>query len=228
LSEETNHARTLLDEQIRYYRARASEYDATSIPPDGPVAASLRRVEAEVAALGIRGRVLELAAGTGQWTERLVASASELTAVDASPEMLRINAEKVGDRRVRYVVSDVFDLVPEPTWDVVFFSAWLSHVPATHFDAFWDLVAGLLAPGGRAIVVDEAAPGLGGEDWVDDHGGVVRRRLSDGSDYRAVKILWEPAELEQRLRSMGWEAEIHGIGVFLWGWASPPATARTR
>lgn len=221
MTEETNDARTLLDEQIRYYRARASEYDATSMPPEGPMAASLRRVQAAVAALGIRGRVLELAAGTGQWTELLVQTASELTAVDASPEMLRLNADKVRDSSVRYVVSDVFELEPRAEWDVVFFSAWLSHVPSSHFAAFWALVGGLLAPGGRAVFVDEAAPGLGGETWLDERGGVVHRELSDGSRYRAVKVLWAPETLAERLRELGWDAEVEADGVFLWGSATP-------
>jgi demethylmenaquinone methyltransferase/2-methoxy-6-polyprenyl-1,4-benzoquinol methylase len=225
LADDATEARALLDEQIRYYRARATEYDATSLPPDGPIASDLARVEAAVDELKPGGRVLELAAGTGQWTNRLARHAATLTAVDASPEMLRLNAEKVGDPRVQYVVSDIFELAPRPEWDVVFFSAWLSHVPSTHFDDFWRLVGGFLAPGGRAVFVDEAAPGLGHEEWLADEG-VVRRQLNDGSRYRAVKILWEPADLARRLGAIGWDAEVHGIGVFLWGSATRRPDAR--
>ena len=104
-----------------------------------------------------RGKVLELAAGTGQWTGLLAEYASELTAVDASPEMLRLNAEKTSDPRVRYLVSDVFAIRPDAVWDVVFFGFWLSHVPLGRFDAFWELISGLLTPRGRVFFVDEAA-----------------------------------------------------------------------
>jgi len=211
----------LLAEQVRYYRVRAAEYDGTSLPPDGPIAADLERVRSAVRSLGVRGRVLELAAGTGLWTALLVEHAEALTAVDASPEMLRLNAAKNPDPRIRYVVSDIFALQPEAVWDVVFFGAWLSHVPPGRFETFWNLVAGLLAPGGRAVFFDEASPGLGGEDWLDERSGIVRRQLNDGSRYRAVKVLWRPEELEQRLRSPGWNAEVHGAGVFYWGWAAP-------
>ncbi len=150
----------------------------------------------------------------------LAEDATEMTAVDASPEMLRLNAEKTRDPRVTYVVSDVFAIRPAATWDIVFFGAWLSHVPPGRFEAFWDLVARLLAPGGRAIFVDEVAPGLGNEEWVDERKGVILRRLGDGSTYRAVKVLWEPAALVDRLRGLGWDAEVRSVAPFLWGWAA--------
>ena len=210
----------ILDEQIRYYRARANEYDASSLPSEGPVADALDDVRSALRGLGLGGRVLELAAGTGLWTGLLAESASELVAVDASPEMLRLNADKTRDSRVRYLVSDIFALPAEPAWDVVFFGAWLSHVPAARFDGFWTLVGQLLVPGGRAVFVDEAAPGLGGEAWLADGVDVVRRRLDDGSAYRVVKILWQPRELAARLRALGWVAELHERGPFYWGWAS--------
>jgi SAM-dependent methyltransferase len=215
--------RALLDEQIRYYRARAGEYDATSAPPGDPFAANAERIRAAIREFAPTGRVLELAAGTGLWTSLLAELAPELTAVDASPEMLRLNAQKVADPRVRYVVSDIFALRPDAAWDVVFFAAWLSHVPPGHFDAFWELVAGLLAPGGRVFIVDEAPHALWAEDWVHDAPGVVRRTLNDGVVHRAVKIVWRPDELEERLRGLGWDARLETSGPFYWGSASRAA-----
>ncbi len=219
LSDRTSDESALIDEQIGYYRARADEYDATS-PTDDDFGRELERVRWAIRDLAPRGRVLELAAGTGLWTGLLAERATELTALDAAPETLRINAGKTADPRVRYVVSDVFALRPEPAWDVVFFGAWLSHVPPGRFEAFWDLVARLLAPGGRAIFVDEVAPGLGNEEWVDRRKGVVVRRLADGSAYRAVKVLWEPEALVERLRGLGWDADVRSVAPFLWGWAA--------
>jgi SAM-dependent methyltransferase len=213
--------RGILDEQIRYYRARAGEYDATAVESDDPLAGDVREVQSALRGLHLGGRILELAAGTGLWTRILAESASQFLAVDASPEMLERNAQRVGDARIRYDVADIFALRPDPTWDIVFFGLWLSHVPPGRFDEFWGLVQGLLAPGGRAVFVDEAAPGLGNEVWLDQASGVVRRQLGDGSRYRAIKVLWRPADLEDRLRGLGWSARIQVQGVFYWGWARP-------
>jgi ubiquinone/menaquinone biosynthesis C-methylase UbiE len=95
--------RQLIDEQIAYYRARAAEYDATSTPEGDPFAAHADRIRAALRSSAPRGRVLELAAGTGQWTGILHESADDLLVTDASPEMLELNRSRMGDwPNVRY------------------------------------------------------------------------------------------------------------------------------
>lgn len=209
--------RTLLDDQIRYYRARAAEYDATSTPEDDPFAADADRIREALHAFAPRGRVLELAAGTGQWTRLLAEYADELTVTDASPEMLELNAAKVGDPSIHYDVADAFALEASHDHEVVFFGFFLSHVPLGRFVAFWRALEGLLAPNGRVFFVDEAAHGLWDESWIES--GVVRRTLRDGTAHRAVKVLWEPAELRGRLTAMGWDASAQQEGPFYWGTA---------
>lgn len=81
-----------------------------------------------------------------------------LTVVDASPEMLAMNRQRVRDPRVRYVTADLFEWQPDRVYDVVFFGFWLSHVPPDRFAPFWLLVNRCLAPGGRAIFVDNLYP----------------------------------------------------------------------
>jgi demethylmenaquinone methyltransferase/2-methoxy-6-polyprenyl-1,4-benzoquinol methylase len=213
--------RELLDEQIRYYRARAAEYDETSpTPEDDRFAADADRIREALRAFGPRGRVLELAAGTGQWTGLLADHADELTVTDASPEMLELNRAKVGERdNTRFEVADAFALEPTSAFDTVFFGFFLSHVPPGRFEPFWGLVEGLLAPGGRVFFVDEGRHFLWREDWVDEDAGVVRRPLTDGTVHRAVKVLWSADELAGRLRGLGWDASVSNQGPFYWGTA---------
>jgi demethylmenaquinone methyltransferase/2-methoxy-6-polyprenyl-1,4-benzoquinol methylase len=102
-----------------------------------------------------RGEVRELACGTGQWTAELVRHASQVTAVDASPEMLTLASARVQGERARFVEADLFSWTPEQHYDVVFFSAWLSHVPPQRFDRFWALVDACLTDSGRVFLIDE-------------------------------------------------------------------------
>jgi demethylmenaquinone methyltransferase/2-methoxy-6-polyprenyl-1,4-benzoquinol methylase len=213
--------RELLDEQIRYYRARASEYDATSPGGHDPFEPDLDQARRALRAFAPRGRVLELAAGTGLWTGILADLADELVATDASPEMLALNRGKVGERRnVRYEVADAFDPGGE-AFDVIFFGFFLSHVPHDRFDAFWATLRRRLAPGGRVFFVDEAEHGLWREDWIDEGAGIVRRTLTDGTEHRAVKVLWRPEALGTRLIGLGWHAAIQASGPFYWGSGVP-------
>src|SRR3954453_2655192 len=89
-----------LAEMADYYQARAAEYDEWFYRQGrydrGAEANALWHSEADEVftafdALGVGGDVLELAPGTGIWTERIVRAARSVTAVDASPEMVEIN-----------------------------------------------------------------------------------------------------------------------------------------
>jgi O-methyltransferase involved in polyketide biosynthesis len=131
--------------------------------------------------------------------------------------MLELARARVSSPKVRFVQSDVFSWTPDGAYDVAFFSFWLSHVPPTHFERFWDLVGSSLAPGGRVFFMDEGPHFHWREDFVDGATGVVRRRLENGSEHRAIKVLWDVRELEERLRRLGWDVECHSTGVFYWG-----------
>jgi demethylmenaquinone methyltransferase/2-methoxy-6-polyprenyl-1,4-benzoquinol methylase len=207
--------RGLLDEQVAYYRARAAEYDATSAPPGDPFASHAEAIRDALRRLAPAGRVLEIAAGTGSWTGVLADIGSDVLVTDASAEMLELARAKVGERsNVRYEVRDAFDLPATHEFDLVAFGFFLSHVPASEFDRFWAGVAETLAPGGRVALVDEGRHLLWREDWLDERAGIVRRTLTDGTVHRAVKVLWDPAELEARLRDLGWDASVRSEGPF--------------
>lgn len=197
----------LLAEQIAYYRARAPEYDATSDFGD-PVRASL--VEA-LEAFGPTGDVLELACGTGHWTEVLATTATTLTAVDVSAEMLALNRARVSRPDVRYIQEDLFRWSPDRTYDVVFFSAWLSHVPPQLLKDFWSRVAAALADDGRVFVIDELPTVAAVEERIGDTI-AVKRTLNSGRTFRAVKVLYDPPELERLLQNFGWHARTTKVG----------------
>lgn len=110
-------------------------------------------------------------------------------------------------------------LGPKQRYDVVFFGFWLSHVPPERFDDFWSLVADCLKPDGRVFFVDDSyrAPDELAEG---ESSATIRRRLSDGREYRIVKVPLEPADLEQRLAKLGWSIEINRATAespFFWG-----------
>jgi demethylmenaquinone methyltransferase/2-methoxy-6-polyprenyl-1,4-benzoquinol methylase len=224
-----------LDEQLRYYRARAPEYDAWALR-EGTFArgsrerarwfAAVAKLERALDRFHPSGNVLEIAGGTGQWTERLVRYADRLTVVDAAEEVLDLNRRRVGDG-VRHIHADVFAWRPEETYDVVFFSFWLSHVPPERFASFWDLVRAALAPGGRVFFIDNLASpeaaALDPEHPGPDVGSVTRH-LSDGRAYRIWKVLHRPKQLEAELAGLGWDATVHRAGhFFLHGRATPRA-----
>ncbi|GAA5201560.1 hypothetical protein GCM10023322_81800 [Rugosimonospora acidiphila] len=196
----------ILAEQVDYYRRRAGEYDATAY---GDVEAARPLIARLVAQLRPAGRVLEIACGTGLWTEALAGLAETVTAIDTAPEAMAIARDRVPAANVAFEVADVFSWNPGTRFDVIFFSAWLSHVPEDRFDQFWRSLRGLLVEGGRVLFIDEHVDESGKEVFVAGREEIVERRLNDGSTFRVVKNFVDPDRLEPRLAALGWDCAIH-------------------
>jgi SAM-dependent methyltransferase len=202
----------LLDEQAAYYRALGAGYldQGLDLPGGDELAEALE-------AFHPTGSVLELACGPGVWTGQLLRHATDVTAVDGSPEMLAAAAARVGTERVRFVQADLFDWVPDRRYDVVFFGFWLSHVPRGLFESFWSRVADSLKDNGRVFFADDAyrTP----DELIEGpSSSTIRRRLEDGTSYRLVKVPYQSAALEEQLRKIGWNIKVSATSWPLyWG-----------
>ena len=157
--------------------------------------------------------VLELAPGTGIWTEQLIARAAHVTAIDAAPEMVSENRRRLGARakQVTFVLADLFTWTPARTYDVVVFCFWLSHVPADRLDGFLATIARAVRPGGSVFFIDgRREPTSTAADHVLPVPGeeVMVRRLDDGRAYRIVKNYWPADELERRCAAVGLEVRV--------------------
>ncbi len=111
-------------------------------------------------------------------------------------------------------------MAPTRTYDVVFFSFWLSHVPRPRFLDFWSLVRSCLEPGGRVFLIDNR------EEVADSY--VIRRdsdlelrRVHDGGEFQVVEVFYEPEELQGLLGDEGWTARIDATRWFIYGDALP-------
>lgn len=202
----------VLDEQVTYYRTLAPEYlnQGLDLPGGGELTEALK-------AFRPTGSVLELACGPGVWTGQLLRYATDVTAVDASPEMLAIAAARIGDERVRFIQADLFTWTPDRRYDAVFIGFWLSHVPLERFASFWSVVADGLKDDGRVFFADDAYR-TQDELVAGPSSSTIQRRLDDGKSYRLVKVPHHPRDLEERLRKIGWNIKVTPTsGPFYWG-----------
>ena len=179
-----------LREQIEYYRERAPEYDDwfykrgrhdEGEPRRRQWQAETEHAHATLRSLGPVKEALELAAGTGIWTERLLRVADRVTAVDASPEALALARRRVrSDPRVAFEVADLFAYQPARRFDLISFTFWLSHIPPTRLPAFFALLRRSLRPGGVLFALDQLAT-------ADRHTGPGNRQERDLADGRTFE-----------------------------------------
>jgi demethylmenaquinone methyltransferase/2-methoxy-6-polyprenyl-1,4-benzoquinol methylase len=228
----------LLAGQIEYYRARAPEYDDWFLRrghyDHGPELAELWEHETAEATAALTALpldaadVLELAPGSGAWTDRYVARVASVVGVDASPEMVERAVARLGERaaKVEFVFADIFGWSPPRQFDAVVFCFWISHVPAARLDAFLRTVAAALRPGGYAFFVDtlpEPTSGRADRPPAPRTGEVQRRELLDGRRFDVIKNHWPADELRARFAVAGLDADIRETATyFQYGTAHRP------
>jgi ubiquinone/menaquinone biosynthesis C-methylase UbiE len=191
-------------ETADYYRIRAGEYEKIyyrEIPE------RRKEIEDEVErlrALVTGKKVLELACGTGYWTQVMSQSASDITAVDLWPEMLDEARKKSFGCPVHFDAGDMFALpFPGRAFDFIAIGFWFSHQPRQEYDKFFDLVLKPLKPGGQIWMIENNPPAEGTHHEMvrtDEFGNNFKRRyLEDGSRHVILKNYFSEEELRQIL-----------------------------
>lgn len=212
----------IIQQQIDYYRARAAEYDQWFYRQGrydhGETLNRQWLAEADTVRQALHQlpptpNVLELACGTGIWTQALLKRSEYITAIDAAAEVIEINRYKLKHNPgISYLQDDLFAWEPAQAYDLVFFSFWLSHVPADKLDPFLDKVRRATRPGGRLFIIDSRlSPSASAHDHAlqQAHETTHRRRLNDGREFDIVKVYYTPDDLRATLATHGFEATVY-------------------
>jgi ubiquinone/menaquinone biosynthesis C-methylase UbiE len=148
------------DEMKIYYEKRAGEYEEWYLRKNRfDKGETLNRKwfhdleELKVFALSIKNKnIIELAAGTGMWTQYLAKNNCVLP-IDSSASMLKINQKRTG---LEGIVGDIYDFQIDlkKEYDLCFFGFWLSHVPKEKITTFFIRLRSLLKSTARVIIFD--------------------------------------------------------------------------
>jgi ubiquinone/menaquinone biosynthesis C-methylase UbiE len=135
-----------------YYAARAPEYDDVYRKPERQQ--DLRAIEQWLPRRFTDATVLEIACGTGYWTQFIAQTARHIHAVDAAPQTLRVAKDRVPADKVTFVTGDAYQLpLHLGRFGAAFAGFWFSHVPKSRRVAFLRGLHAVLDPG--AIVAGQ-------------------------------------------------------------------------
>ncbi len=179
-----------------YYAARAKEYDKIYAKPERQQ--DLRAIEQWLPTKFADAEVLEVAAGTGYWTQFIAPVAKRMLALDASQETFSIAKTRAGCAGVDWVVGDAYQMpLAGQKFDAVFAGFWFSHIPLEKLPAYLKYLNGFLKPGARVIFLDNLyvegnSTPLSERDAAGNT--YQTRPLADGSTHKVLKNY--PTELE--------------------------------
>jgi SAM-dependent methyltransferase len=199
-----------------YYRDRAAEYDAVYAKPERQ--GDLDRLRGLLTRLA-GGRILELAAGTGYWSQVLSTSAAAVTATDINPETLDVaRTRQYGPAPVTFQLADAYALEEVPgRFDMAFIGFFWSHILRADLPRFLTGLHARLGPGATVIVVDNCyVPGSSTpiSRTTPDGDTFQVRTLSDGRDYEIVKNFPERGQFTADVAAIGADVEWTQLRYF--------------
>ena len=176
-----------------YYKERAPVYDRIYAYPERQ--ADFRRLEKYIAEQFVGLDVLEVAAGTGYWTQFIAAQALSVLATDASAETLElINQRKLTSAvpiKVPIKVADAYALNQlNQQFQGAFAGLWFSHVPKQRVNEFLQSLHQCLTPGATVLFMDNTPAQCDRLplSHTDEVGNTYQQRaLDDGTVHSVVK-----------------------------------------
>jgi SAM-dependent methyltransferase len=189
-------------ELLDYYRRRAAVYEAVYHRPERQP--DLSELGQELCQALRARRVLEIACGTGYWTQHIAQTAASVVATDLAEETLQIaQAKAYPPGRVRFAIADAYALGPElGTFDAAFAGFWWSHVPLACIEEFLRSLHARLEGGARVMFFDNRYVEGSSTPIAEldaDGNSYQLRPLPDGSRVRVLKNFPSEAELRARL-----------------------------
>jgi demethylmenaquinone methyltransferase/2-methoxy-6-polyprenyl-1,4-benzoquinol methylase len=187
-----------------YYAIRAPEYDRVYAKPERQQ--DLRAIERWLPERFAGRATLEVACGTGYWTQFIAPVARELVAVDASAEVLGIARARVRAGEASFVRGDAYRLpLVGSAFEAAFAGFWFSHVPHGRVREFLSGLHRPLVPGATVVLLDNRFV-RGSSSPVaerDSEGNTYQwRPLRGGSTHQVLKNFPSPTELREAVAGL--------------------------
>ena len=200
-----------------YYAKRAREYEQVYEKPERQ--RELAWLRERIPRL-YRGRtVLEVACGTGYWTQHIAPVARHVHAGDINEAVLEIARDKrIAPGKASFFKADAVTLEGVPDGcDAAFAGFWWSHVKKSGLTQFVANLARRLEPGSVVGILDNSwAPGSSTPiSRIDAEGNTYQvRALASGEPYEVLKNFPKAEELAEAVRPVARAADLEALTYY--------------
>jgi len=201
---------------VAYYKARAAEYEKIYEKPDrqGDLANASELLQRFFAGQDI----LEIACGTGYWTERIAETAHAVMATDINEAVLAIAMQKNYEKdNVEFAVADIYNFNGAPKYEGLFGGFILSHIAHQQTAGFIKTINSFVKPGGLVVLMDNIY--VEGSSLpvteTDELGNTYQlRTLENGSRHRVLKNFQDKAFLHNMVKGCSKDVEYFDLKYY--------------
>lgn len=174
---------------VAYYRDRAKEYEKIYSKPERQADLLAATVKLQHLFAGLD--LLEIACGTGYWTEKIAVSARSVLATDINAEVIEIaRQKKFPHNNVSLEVQDLHKINSDVKFDGVFGGFIWSHIPVEQLGSFVDTIHQHVEKDGLVVFMDNCY--VEGSNIpiseTDTSGNTYQTRfLADGTEHKVMK-----------------------------------------
>jgi len=204
-------------DQITYYSLRAQEYENIYDKPERQhdILKAINYLQKH-----FKNKVLiEIACGTGYWTQHIGKTAKHILATDINKSVLNIAKSKYYEaKNVEFQLVDIFNLPSNLRKSEVGFGGFIwSHIPKQKLKVFLRNFLSLVKPKGLVIFLENNyVEGSNTPIYrTDDAGNTYqKRKLQDGSEHSIIKNFPSDEEVLSYITPLGRDFEITRFEYF--------------
>jgi 2-polyprenyl-3-methyl-5-hydroxy-6-metoxy-1,4-benzoquinol methylase len=174
---------------ILYYKERAKEYEQVYLKPERQE--DIQSTTTLLLEQFFEKTVLEIACGTGFWTERIAQTATSVLAMDINETVLEVaKQKKYTNAPVTFERADIFNYCSAHKYEALFGAFIWSHIPLQNIDKFLRILNSFISSDGTIVLMDNnfVAGSNSPITYVDEGENTFQtRRLEDGTMHLIMK-----------------------------------------
>jgi 2-polyprenyl-3-methyl-5-hydroxy-6-metoxy-1,4-benzoquinol methylase len=201
---------------VAYYKERAKEYEKIYEKPERQE--EIIRATKILQEIFFDKEILEIACGTGYWTERIAKTAKSILATDINDAVIDIARKKIfAKASVNFRIEDIFNFTHEDKHDNLFAGFIWSHIRLEELDNFLSVIHRCVNPGGTVVFMDNnfVADSSNPITETDKQNNTYQeRRLENGSLHLVLKNFPTEDFIKQKLNDKASDITFYNLKYY--------------
>lgn len=201
---------------VSYYKDRAKEYEKIYTKPERQK--DLKDAATILQEIFVDKQVLEIACGTGYWTEKIAKTAASVFATDINETVIEVAKKKdLPSKRVTFGIADIYNFSEINRHEALFGGFIWSHILLQDLDKFLETVNSLVSAGGTVVFMDNNY--VEGSNHpitkIDNQGNSFQtRKLEDNTTHLVLKNFPTEIFLRDKLKSISDKFEFFNLTYY--------------